>query len=207
MMRQILILAAALMLSACNAVVSVKPLFGNSGPPLKPGLWAMLKDASCTFDPAKPPADWPECASPAIFDGRTMRGPDGDKLPMRYAFARGEPRILQLELKDEDEPAPGEPRALYFYLAVQPEAGRGPVTSAEAWLVQCGPPPATGATGDADSNNSSALTDKPLPGLEITDKTCFADRASEVRNAARESRAWEDKPMRLRWIGPPPPKP
>ena len=49
------------------------------------------------------------------------------------------------------------------------------------------------------------LTEQPLPGLEIRDKTCFADRAGEVRNAARASRAW-DEPMRMVWVAPAPPR-
>lgn len=203
-MRQALIVLAALLLTACNAVVSTKPLFSDrdarGAPPLKPGVWAMLENANCAFDPADPPAQWPECADPVVFDGRVLRGPEGDKLPMAYLLAKGEPRILQLEMRDQDEPT--NPETMYLYLAVEPEPGRGPVTRAKAWLVQCGPPSAAGSGGQGQG-----LTEQPLPGLEIIDKTCFADRASEVRNAARESRQWDDHIL-LRWVGPAPkPKP
>ena len=149
MMRQALIVLAALLLTACNAVVSTKPLFSDrdarGAPPLKPGVWAMLENANCAFDPANPPAQWPECADPVVFDGRVLRGPEGDKLPMAYLLAKGEPRILQLEMRDQDEPTNLE--TMYLYLAVEPEPGRGPITRAKAWLVQCGPPSAAGSGG------------------------------------------------------------
>ena len=200
-MRQVLIVLAALLLTACNAVVSTKPLFSagdaRGAPALKPGLWAMIEGTDCAFDPANPPAQWPECADQVVFDGRLMRAPDGDKLPLAYILAKGEPRILQLEMRDQEGPA--KPETLYFYLALEAEPGGGAVTRAEAWLVQCGPPPPQGPGG----RQNQGLTEHPLPGLEIIDKTCFADRVSEVRHAARESRPWGDH-MMLRWVGPAP---
>ena len=195
MARAFLVLLAALVLTACNAVVSEKPLFSRGGPQLKPGLWAMIEDAGCAFDPANPPARWPDCAGKAVFDGRDMRNPDGDEA-FGYVFAGGQPRILQLRMSDEEDKA----RALYFFLALEPAPGGREVTEATAWLVQCGPPP---ASTDPASRAPPGLTDAPLPGLEIRDKTCFADRASEVRNAARPSRAWGE-PMRFVWVGPVP---
>lgn len=199
MMRPVLILLAALLLTACNAVVSEKPLFGaadaRGAPPLKPGLWAMVENEACAFDPANPPAQWPECADPIVFDGRVMRDPKGEKDPLAYIFAKGDPRILQFAMPDEN----GSGKiALYFYLAVKPEPGRGPVTSARAWLVQCGPQP---EGRPADGNE---LTDRPLPGLTIKDEACLATRPGPLRNAAKESLAW-GKPMRLHWMGPVPP--
>jgi hypothetical protein len=194
MTRPLLILLAALVLTACNAVVSEKPLFSaRDAPELKPGLWVLMEDATCQFDPANPPDRWPECASRLVFDGRTMSDPAGERPPLPYVFARGTPRILQLQMSERE--GAGEERSLYLYLAVKPEAGR-PVTAAEAWLVQCGPPP-EGATG------GNKLTEAPLPGLTIRDQTCFAVKAPAVRNAARASADWGDH-MRLVWVGPVP---
>ena len=132
MLRSILVLTAALLLTACNAVVSEKPLFRSGGPPLKPGLWTMLESADCAFDAAKPLAEWPECAGKAVFDGRYMRNPENEER-FRYTFAKGTPRILQLEMTNDDPD--DRPRSLYFYLAMEPSAGPGPVTAGSVWLV------------------------------------------------------------------------
>lgn len=47
-MRKLLVLLAALSLTACNAVISEMPLFSardaRGAPVLKPGLWAMIED-------------------------------------------------------------------------------------------------------------------------------------------------------------------
>src|SRR4051812_38974516 len=96
LMRTLLILLAALSLAACNAAVSEKPLFSardaRGAPALKPGLWAMMENDSCALDVAPPPTQWPECAKPMIFDGRSLTSPSDGKAPLPYLFAKGSPR-------------------------------------------------------------------------------------------------------------------
>ena len=189
MPRLLLLILAALSLAACNAVVSEKPLFsGRSSPGLKPGLWAMIETPDCAFDATAPTTQWPECADAVVLDGREIRDPAAGKSPLRYVLARGAPRILQIEMADEDD----RERKLYFYMAVEPtSAARGPITEARAWLVQCGPPPEGGA--------NNGLTQQPLPGFAIRDNTCIAVAAGPVRAAAGPSRGW-DEVMTIRWV-------
>lgn len=192
MMRRLTVLLAALTLTACNAAVSEKPLFsardarGASG--LKPGLWAMLENDACDFDAARPPAQWPDCARPTVITARTLSGPEpeNEKAPLPYIFAGGAPRILQIRMEAVSDAS----EAAYVYFAVEPGPGR-PVTSARLWMVQCGPPP---------KGQPTQLTEHPLPGMSIRDKTCYAAQARTIRDAAGPSRAWGDGPIRLVWV-------
>ncbi len=187
--RWVLLMAAALSLSACNAAVSEKPLFSardaRGAPVLKPGLWAMIQDEPCNLDRVRT-EPWPQCAKPLVVDARTLTSPNDGKAPLVYVFARGEPRILQVRIEDDadaDQPA-------YVYLGVAADPGK-PVTAATAWLVMCGPPP---------EGQPNQLTEHPLPGMSIRDKTCYAANARAIRDAAGPSRAWGEKPLRLVWI-------
>jgi hypothetical protein len=177
-----LLLAAAAGLGACNAAVSDRPLFSardaRGAPALKPGLWAMVEDEPCDLERVATDP-WPACAKPVVITARTIAGPEKDKPPLPYVLAAGSPRILQLAMKDDDEPN----ETFWFYLALEPEPGTGPVTEATAWLVQCGPPP---------ENQPTQLTEQPLPGMSIEDKTCYAAAAGAIRDAAGPSRAWGD---------------
>lgn len=194
-MRTLLILLAALSLTACNAAVSEKPLFSardaHGAPQLKPGLWAMIEETGegeCVFDAAHPPTPWPGCAKPLKVSPTAMNDASEEKPPMAYIFARGSPRILQFRF----DPDAGDSEVLYVYLGVDAGPGRGPVTEATAWLVQCGPP--SGGEG-----HSTGLTDHPLPGMSVRDNTCFASSAQAIRAAAGPSREW-DHPLRLVWV-------
>lgn len=180
MKRLLLAFAAGLSLTACNAAVSDRPLFSahdaRGAPALKPGLWAMVQEEPCNLDRVATDP-WPACAKPVVITARTIAGPEKDKPPLPYVLARGTPRILQLAMKDDDAPK----ETFWFYLALEPGAGTGPVTEATAWLVQCGPPP---------ENQPTQLTEQPLPGMTIRDKTCYAGDAGAIRDAAEPSRAW-----------------
>jgi hypothetical protein len=198
-MRRVLILVlAALSLSACNAAVSEKPLFsardGRGAPPLKPGLWAMIEETgegACAFDAAHPPTPWPGCAKPLTISPTAMNDVSGEKPPMAYIFAKGSPRILQFRF----DPDAGDGEQLYVYLGVDAGPGRGPVTQATAWLVQCGPP-------GGGEGHSTGLTEHPLRGMTVRDQTCFAGSARAIRAASVPSRDW-DHPLRLVWVAGP----
>ena len=194
-MRRLLFLLAALSLTACNAAISEKPLFSardaRGAPVLKPGLWAMIEDTgeACPFDAAHPPTPWPGCAKPMMISERTIGDLSQGEKVMAYLFAKGRPRILQVEMKDEgiaDE-------AVYAYLAVEPAPGSGPVTEFTGWMVQCGPP-------GGGEGHSTGLTAHPLPGMTIRDHTCYAASAGAIRSAAIPSRDW-DHTIRVVWVG------
>lgn len=194
-MRRLLIALAALSLSACNAAISERPLFsardarGATG--LKPGLWAMIENTGqpCPFDAARPPSPWPGCAKPVMISADTIGDLSQGENVMAYVFAKGRPRILQVEMKDQgiaDE-------AVYAYLAVEPTPGSGPVTEFTGWMVQCGPP-------GGGEGHSTGLTAHPLRGMTIRNHTCFASSARAIRSAAIPSREW-DHTIRVVWVG------
>ena len=195
MIRRLLVLAAALSLAACNAAVSERPLFSDrdarGAPTLKPGLWAMIENTGepCPFDAAHPPTPWPGCAKPVMISGETIGDLSQGETIMAYVFARGRPRILQVEMKDQgiaDE-------AVYAYLAVEPAPGSGPVTAFTGWMVQCGPP-------GGGEGHSTGLTGHPLPGMTIRNHACFASSSRAIRSAAIPSRDW-DHTIRVVWVG------
>lgn len=196
-MRRLLIALAALSLTACNAAVSERPLFSardaRGAPGLKPGLWAMIENTGepCPFDAGRPPSPWPGCAKPVMISADTIGDLSQGETIMAYVFAKGRPRILQVEMKDQgiaDE-------AVYAYLAVEPAPGPGPVTEFTGWMVQCGPP-------GGGEGNSTGLTAHPLPGMTIRNHACFASSARAVRDAAIPSRDW-DHTIRVVWVGTP----
>ena len=196
-MRQLLILLAALSLTACNAAVSERPLFtardARGQPALKPGLWAMIENTGepCPFDAARPPTPWPGCAKPVMISEDTIGDLSQGDTVMAYVFANGRPRILQVEMKDQgiaDE-------AVYAYLALQPAPGSGLIAEFTGWMVQCGPP-------GGGEGHSTGLTAHPLPGMTIRNHTCYAASARAIRSAAIPSRDW-DHTIRVVWVGAP----
>lgn len=196
MRRALLILLAALSLTACNAAISERPLFSardaQGASVLKPGLWAMIENTGdpCPFDATRPPTPWPGCAKPVMITETTIGDLSQDDVVMAYVLARGRPQILQVEMKDQgiaDE-------AIYAYLAIEPAPGSGPVTEFTGWMVQCGPP-------GGGEGHSTGLTTHPLRGMTIRNHTCYAASARAIRAAAIPSRGW-DHTIRVVWVGP-----
>ena len=200
----------ALALSGCNMVMSAAPMFTVEdmvgAPPLKPGLWAS-PDADCKFDAGKPAAEWPGCASGAVIEGDKAWAIGHPEKASAYILAAGDPRVMQAiaDLSDAGSQnvtvtAKGP---IYLYIAVKPTAkdADGKITRAEAWFIQCGPPPPKPKDGSPETNDPKAYgTKQPLPGLVMDNGECSPKDKAAVRNAAGPSRAWAEQLMHMYWV-------
>lgn len=214
-MRWIVLLAATLLLGACNQVISQTPLFtaadATGAPVLKDGLW-LTDDPGCRVDVRKPAHRWPRCAKWQVVRGGEILNlnidDDGDSpaswVALPFLLAAGEPRIMQMD-SGELMLAESKPSRLYMYLALAPigQDSEGRITAFRAWPVLCGPPPLD-KKGKPDP---LFQTDAPFPGMTLlkgqTDKdisaSCTADGPEAVRAAAAASQTFE--PIHTeRWI-------
>ena len=92
---------------------------------------------------------------------------------------------------------------IYLFIAVKPTAqdGEARITKAEAWFIQCGPPPPKPKDGSPDTNDPKAYgTKHPLPGMVMDNGECSPKDKAAVRGAAGPSRAWADPVMEMRWV-------
>jgi hypothetical protein len=193
------ILAIALSLGGCNMVTSKRPLFTpadtHDTPVFKAGLWAS-DDPACTFDVAKPKAEWPECAGgSAIPAGQGVLHDEGGT---EVLIAMGDPLIIQIHPAPTDGKAGG-----WFYGAVRPihRDAQGQVTSVESWPIECGPPPPEPkpSTTAKTPDPKDFVTKQPLPGLKIDGGNCLAVDPKVVRSAALANLAWQ-KPQKSHWV-------
>jgi len=203
-MRRILIALGLLLLGGCNMVVTKTPLFAKSDtagvPQLRPGIWIEQSDKPCDFDPAKPLADWPDCAKGAIvLDGKVggyNADADGKKTltTTDLVVAGGDPRIVQIRMDDLELKGLGDVPLgpMYLYMAARPtktdETGR--ITAYVAWPILCGSPPPQNAKTSAGGMRFGTL--KPLPGLTMDkdDNNCTTTSQDVVRAAAAASEKW-----------------
>ncbi|HEY9217620.1 MAG TPA: hypothetical protein VIO94_06185, partial [Phenylobacterium sp.] len=138
-MRPLLAALAALLLSACNLVLSEQPLFTpadeDRSAPLRDGLWVRVK-ADCPFDPKAAP---PECAQPGeVRNGRPI---DPDSPAEDVVIAGGPVRVVQIKVTNKEGKT--GPAVVYLYGALRPLRfdAQGRVVEAQNWIIQCGPPP------------------------------------------------------------------
>lgn len=111
--RSLFSLAVLASLSACNMVVSDKPMFdAPSGPQLRDGLWANLNTPDCAVGADQPVAQWPECAKPMLVRGGDYSGPpsgsselsDAQRLDpanwesIPHVLVDGDPQVDQIRL-------------------------------------------------------------------------------------------------------------
>ena len=87
------------------------------------------------------------------------------------------------------------------YAAVRPTKNdaQGRITAFVYWPILCGPPPPKTSKEDLGLSG----TQHPLPGLTMQDNgaDCTTDSKDALRNAARASEAWADKPLaQARWV-------
>lgn len=202
MLKGLLAIAGLLTLTACNMVVTDKPMFsaadGAGAPPLRAGVWR-IDDPACAFDERQAQNQWPECAHASP--------PLGETAP--WLLVAGAPPLLQMPLP---LPKGTSVSVDYFYMAYRPlkvdEKGR--VVEMATWFVQCGapPPPAPGpvklepGAKDLSALGKAALTKAPFPGLTLrTDMAdCTAATPVALRNAARASEGLEH-PLRIsHWV-------
>jgi hypothetical protein len=214
-------LLGPLLLGGCNMVYAEAPIFTQAdaagAPQLRPGLWAK-RTADCTFDPAKPIADWPECADPSVVTAERVGDPEDPAKLVPYVLAAGDPRVMQLEVRpDTDKPL------VWLFAGLKPlkTDAQGRITEARTWMVLCGPPPppkpdapekaipedetpdqtAARIQADIDAQMNASVTREPLPGLTIKDGMCVATERDPVRNAARASAAWDEgEPAVIYWV-------
>jgi hypothetical protein len=206
----VLAVLAATTLGGCNLVMSPTPVFSaadaTGAPVLKSGLWAS-PDKDCSVDESKPGADWPSCASGSVIkDGKAWAVGHPDKASP-YIIAGGDPSVMQAMADLSDMSGQGasvtQKGPIYLFIAMKPLArdGAGRVTKAEAWFVQCGPPPPKPKDGTPAASDPKAYgTRHPFPGLVMDNGECSPRDKAAVLNAAGPSRAWADPVMQMHWV-------
>jgi hypothetical protein len=217
--RTIVLLAAALMLGACNLVVSETPVFSavdsQGAPPFKPGIWAS-PDPGCDFKTSEPVDSWPKCANGTTIGETAIQGtmdpgslaatdsshaPETgpQKVALPYVLAAGDPRVMQVDMKLPD--APLGKFGVFYFVAVHPTAfgADGRITAAEMWIVQCGPPPPPQTSKDSDMTKGM-VTQHPLPGLKVDNGECTPVNKAAVLRAAQASHAWADQVGDMHWV-------
>jgi len=192
-LRLVLIVAGALLLSACsNMVTADRPLLQaepTAPVAFRPGLWASW-DKNCRFDRRQPPARWPKCAEPIAIDEHGSVVDD----PTVMNWRAGRPMVLEFaEVGKEEAP-------VYFYAGFEViDTDRdGRASALRFWPVQCGPPSPPDRRDRAIVK--STATKKPLPGLTMHEGNCLAQSADAVHLAAAHSRAWAEAPVIYRWV-------
>jgi hypothetical protein len=228
LVRLALVGAALGLLSACNVVMTEKPLFTEAdaagAPALRPGVWLFFEEPGCKVDTSQPFVEWPDCAGgglvgPADIKGHKQDAPPDQLETAPYVLATGDPRVIQLQVDVDlsahaDVSASGEGATAnastssasshsqpYGYGGVRPTKldDQGRIVAFTLWPVQCGPPPPKDANGD----DTAPATLKPLPGLTMKDgdPVCSTTSAAALRAAAKASEAWAPQPPRdARWL-------
>ena len=196
------LMAACLLLGACNVVVTKTPLFSKAdesgAPPLRSGLWRMGAEPDCKVDESKPLIDWPKCARGVViregaggYYERESGAPVWTTQPL--IVAAGTPRIGQIQAKITGDVKTSANPYVYAGIRATKNDGEGRIVALSLWPVQCGPPPPGDATG---------VTAKPLPGIEMApgDPVCTTRSIDALRAAAKASEAWAPKLMTARWL-------
>jgi len=212
-------------LGGCNAVVTKTPLFTAAdeagAPVLKPGVWLVFKEADCALDESKPIDEWPDCAGgvvarPGEVISHDPKAAKGVWEHNPVVLAAGDPRIAQVPIKagvsaqaqasasggaeaSASASGGGETR-VFGYAGASPTSvdDQGRILALEWWPVQCGPPPPKNAKGEVTAFG----TLKPLPGLEMKpgEAVCSTASPSDLRAAAKASKAWADAIGQARWL-------
>jgi hypothetical protein len=210
MTRILIALMGLTLLSACNALVTEKPLFTAAdeagAPAMKPGVWLMFEQPGCTVDVKRPIDEWSDCAGGAVYHpgemvGHDSKAPKGVWEHAPFVLAAGDPRIAQVRIKIQVASGGSQQsNQPYGYGAARPTKldPQGRIVAMTYWFVDCGPPPPK----DKDGNDTAAGTLKPLPGLVMKpgDPTCTTTSKDAVRGAAKASEAWKTAPLEARWL-------
>jgi len=225
LLRACAALFAPALLSACNVVVTDKPLFSAAdeagAPQLKPGVWLIHKDDGCKLDETLPVEQWPDCAAGAVVKPGEISGYDrkesgGVWEHDPFVLAAGDPRIAQVLVEggltvQASAEASGNATATasssgggttraYGYAGVRPlrTDAQGFITAVTYWSVMCGPPPPKNKNGE----DVALGTLKPLPGMIMKpgEATCTTKSQGPVRSAARASEAWKEASPEAHWV-------
>jgi len=227
--RLLVTATASLALCGCNQVISTEPWFGAEdavgAPKLRDGLWVLVR-ADCRFDRAKPSESWPDCALPWVVrgdewlaaewdeqdEGRKARRTFSGWTSTPVVIANGEPLILQYPIANGPSANSDEAGATgsksYWYFAMRPAEFDvdGKAVGFALWDVACGPLPAhpkgkRSHVGDDWAEETATVTDRPFPGLVITDKNCTAESTEALRGAAVLSETLDEEgPANAHWV-------
>ena len=187
MLARTWLIPIAMLLGACNMVISETPMFAESDRAKvapKDGIW-LAKVDECNFDARQPEAKWPECAAWVVVrnGGRELLVRDGKRQTQRVdsLVAAGTPLIVQGRWVDDAK----DDGAIYyvFYGLELKDITAGAAATATAWAVQCG---IQGSTGSEI---------KPYPGIS---PGCRPSSKDAIRSAAITSRTGEI--TALRWL-------
>ena len=215
-MRLLASLAALVLLTGCNLVITHQPMFTQAdsvgAPAPRPGLWRLSfgADRGCQVDETRPLKDWPSCSGGMVFGAGTVSyfNRDGEKATWTtepLILAAGQPILGQVKVHmSGDIKLAGD---AFAYIGVLPlkldEAGR--FTGFEFWPVQCGP------TSKANDN----FTTQPAAGVKIVpitadagadfkvkefERMCTIDEPAVMRRVAAQSEAWVERKGVGRWV-------
>ena len=202
------LVAAALALAGCNAVLTLTALFTPSdaagAPALKPGYWsspyctaaeAAARSGDCANGYEITPGDMREVDDSATFDASAPRPQSADA----YLLVAGDPMVMQIAFPNT---AIGQAPATYIYVAVKPTAldASGRIVAAEVWSVLCGPSALPRPDAPRDQDGVPPATDHPFPGMTLGDIGCIPADKAAVFDAAKASRALGDGVLSLHWV-------
>jgi hypothetical protein len=202
---RLLALVAVLGLSACNTVISTKPLFfaadTKGGPHLRDGLWLTQQrsDAPCEGDLTGPVESWPKCFDSFVVRGDAILDVDRDATPPKtetlpFVLAAGDPPIWQLPVPRQEDGA--EVAFVFFGVEAVKTDDQGRITEYRIWSAMCGPPP-------PKADGKERGTHDPLPGMKMDPQgvNCEPEDAEAVRRSVKASRAWDDAAVPgARWV-------
>jgi hypothetical protein len=183
----------ALLLAACNVVVSNKPWFTRAdaadAPRLREGVWLGSSPLStpCSVDERQPIDAWPDCARPVLvrkFDLVQLSKDHGRWRQTRwpYVLAGGEPFILQVGATQS-----GKTVFLYEWLRVTGLDDQSRVVAYASWIVLCG-------------SAGSGSTTSSYPGLVKQDDDCTASSIAALRRAAKASDSDATEIAQAHWV-------
>ena len=216
-MRLAIVTAGAVLLSACNMVISNEPMLtrGPDSPMMKPGIWVDAKEQDCEYDASSAPDGWPECADPAIVaeDGRffTWDKQSESWKAVQMVLGSGDPIVVQAELpKELTGGNPMAPRFIYLAMRATDKDADGLITAIETWMVYCGPVEEKGEDEEGAENldleaaMADAVTKEPFEGLTVVQGNCIAEDVAAIENAAALSESMdkesEDGIGGARWL-------
>jgi hypothetical protein len=185
----LLLIAVAAALSACNAAVSDHPMFKEAERSarltLEDGLW-LLVEADCDVDTAKPTESWPKCADWIILSHNVAVKNSDNKPdePEDVFIVEGKPPLIQAKVKTNGSDI------VYAFLAFETQArsASGKITDGKVWMVPCGVDESTeGATPKV----------RPYPGFT---KDCMPQTVKALRAAAAKGPSKASDVAEWKWV-------
>ncbi len=198
-------------LSGCNMVMTHAPMLrsneSTASPKLRPGVWSVEQ-------PCRTESPSPLCGRPVNMlvvtktNVRQLIAPGTPPNlrvsldhPLPYVIGVGKPLLVQLRLDPLAPPGHAIP-AQFTFAALAPIISdeKGEIVVAEAWPVECGPPPKPGDANYGLQDEQGQVTNHPLPGLKMDAFDCEPEGRSTIQRAAIASRAWFGGAFLLRWV-------